>query len=467
MKLLAMLACVAACNGFDPPPQPSGAHPIANAGTGSSYPRGMTVTLDGSGSFDPDGDALTYQWSIVQHPFGSTAEPADAQAATTTFLLDTFGTYRLQLQVSDARNTDSSELQIVAIGAITSVDAGPAGTVSWLQTAQLTGTVSTVPGTTATYAWSFVSRPTGSTATLANANTLSPTFVADATGTYVIALDAYVGDEVREDTVMVEATASGLTLGSGIVAYTYMQDPNRISDRIVYIHDVGHAEIVQVDPSTGATVALDLGPFTPRSVAVNPDASFHVFGVGGSDRVVVVAPSPFHVLSARYTSCSAKQVTVPGIARVDCFPADGTTEPISSIDMTTGVVTQVPSPVQFPEVALTSGGELLMVDGASPQLYVYEVTSPPPPLSLISHGSLAGIAPPVIAAGSYIITGNGLVLNSDATLAFDLHMPVSAGSHSVLTGDIALVNSCSTTSGASRRFSTHHASISRSCCSAS
>src|SRR5262249_22281405 len=39
--------------------------PIANAGPDQTPGRGRLVTLDGSGSSDPDGDAISYQWTQV------------------------------------------------------------------------------------------------------------------------------------------------------------------------------------------------------------------------------------------------------------------------------------------------------------------------------------------------------------------------------------------------------------------
>lgn len=39
--------------------------PVANAGNNKSYAEGSTVSLDGSGSYDPDGDALSYQWNSL------------------------------------------------------------------------------------------------------------------------------------------------------------------------------------------------------------------------------------------------------------------------------------------------------------------------------------------------------------------------------------------------------------------
>jgi hypothetical protein len=441
MRALAILVLVTACNGFDAPAQPvSRAHPIANAGTGSSYALGATVTLDGSQSFDPGGTITEYRWTIAQRPNGSTAMPADLNSAVTTFVPDQFGTYRLQLKITDdAQNTDASEVRIVATGAIASIDAGPDATVSWLDTAQLAGTVSLEPGQTASYSWSFMSRPPGSMAALANATTLNPTFVADAAGTYVIALDAAVGDEAREDTVMIEATHGGVALGAGGVAYVYAKRP----DRIVFVRDVGHAEVVQVDPMTGTQLALDVGAFTPRSLSI--DLTDQLLAVGGLGTVATVALtiSPFVLTGTRSVpGCTAQHVTMPFEDRVDCFPADGTVEPISSVEMSTGVVTQVPCPVQFPDVAITPNGWMYMVDSASSQFYLYDSFATPV-LPVLQHGSLAGITAPVIAAGTnqpFAVTGNGLGIDPDVTLRFDLHVPISIGAFSDLRYELAVVS---------------------------
>ena len=75
--------------------------PVANAGPNQSVSVGDTVTLDGSGSTDVDGDPLTYAWSFFSVPAGSTATLSDPTAVMPTFVADEAGTYTVQLIVND------------------------------------------------------------------------------------------------------------------------------------------------------------------------------------------------------------------------------------------------------------------------------------------------------------------------------------------------------------------------------
>ncbi|MDC4225651.1 MAG: PKD domain-containing protein [Candidatus Manganitrophus sp.] len=47
--------------------------PLANAGPDQTVASGAEVQLEGTGS-DPDGDALRYEWKMVQTPDGSSAQ---------------------------------------------------------------------------------------------------------------------------------------------------------------------------------------------------------------------------------------------------------------------------------------------------------------------------------------------------------------------------------------------------------
>ncbi len=91
-----------------------------------------------------------------------------------------------------------------------SVDAGPDQSVAVGTTVALDGSRSTGA---LTYAWTFVERPIGSAATLANPATAEPTFVADAPGTFRVRLVASNGARSAEDEVLVTAIeAAGVLL---------------------------------------------------------------------------------------------------------------------------------------------------------------------------------------------------------------------------------------------------------------
>ncbi len=75
--------------------------PVANTGGSQTVQTGATVTLDGSGATDSDGDPLTYTWSFTSIPAGSTATLNDNTATTPYFVPDVEGAYVIELLVSD------------------------------------------------------------------------------------------------------------------------------------------------------------------------------------------------------------------------------------------------------------------------------------------------------------------------------------------------------------------------------
>ena len=90
--------------------------PVANAGNDQSGAVGVTVNLDGRGSFDADGDPLSYQWSFTSRPAGSVAAIGNPQLPQSNFIPDKPGLYVVQLVVDDgkvASDPDTATITIV------------------------------------------------------------------------------------------------------------------------------------------------------------------------------------------------------------------------------------------------------------------------------------------------------------------------------------------------------------------
>lgn len=97
--------------------------PVADAGVEQSVTVGEQVQLDGSASFDADGDALTYSWSLSSVPEGSQAVLSNSTSTSPTFTADTEGEYLLQLVVNDGLDVSQDTVTIIANAAV--VDTGP------------------------------------------------------------------------------------------------------------------------------------------------------------------------------------------------------------------------------------------------------------------------------------------------------------------------------------------------------
>jgi len=167
--------------------------PIADAGQDQTAHHGDQVTLDGSGSSDPDEHyPLTYAWDIVEKPEGSTAELSDPTGVNPSFTLDEFGDYRVWLVVTDAEGlaSDPDEVLVSSFNAPPVAEAGDDQSILTIgTTVQLDGTQSyDDDGDPITYAWEIIAKPEGSLAALSDTTAPMPTFVADLHGDYIIEL---------------------------------------------------------------------------------------------------------------------------------------------------------------------------------------------------------------------------------------------------------------------------------------
>ena len=77
------------------------APPNAEAGSDQGTFVGNLISLNGSGSNDPDFDPITFFWTFLARPPGSAAALSNANKATPTFVPDLPGSYVMELIVTD------------------------------------------------------------------------------------------------------------------------------------------------------------------------------------------------------------------------------------------------------------------------------------------------------------------------------------------------------------------------------
>ena len=151
---------------------------------------GDEVTIDGTGSYDPDGDTITYQWQLSFRPNDSQTTLSSLTEPTTRLYIDKEGTYTIELQVNDGKTTsDITKISLstgnVAPVAIAGTDRNAVvGTQCYLDASS-----SYDPNNDElVYIWEIISKPDGSQAELFDANSPKPYFIPDVEGDYEIQL---------------------------------------------------------------------------------------------------------------------------------------------------------------------------------------------------------------------------------------------------------------------------------------
>ncbi|MEX0708276.1 MAG: PKD domain-containing protein [Woeseia sp.] len=217
LLLASLLGLMGGCP-WDNNDAPTNYPPAASAGPDQTVEIGDTVQLDGTASIDVNGNTLSYRWSFVSRPAGSAATLSNPNSPMPTFVVDIGGDYVVELVVNDGQIDGAPDTVRISVSNSRPVaNAGPDQTVATGALAQLDGSGSSdVDGDPLTYAWTILSRPAGSNATLDNASITAPAFVVDQPGDYEVQLivsDARLDSEA--DVVVISATNSQPVANAG------------------------------------------------------------------------------------------------------------------------------------------------------------------------------------------------------------------------------------------------------------
>ncbi len=184
--------------------------PVAHAGQDGVGELGKPITLEGRGSYDVDGDALTYTWRRISGPADA---PAPASSPTPAFRATGAGTVVMGLTVSDGRTTSSEDTVTFQIDdpAANRRPVARAGTdrsAAVGTKVQLDGTRSVDPdGDVVTYQWTQLAGPR---VALDNNRAPRPTFVPTQPGFVRFELTVSDGKAPSApSTVLVQVTTEG------------------------------------------------------------------------------------------------------------------------------------------------------------------------------------------------------------------------------------------------------------------
>ena len=189
--------------------------PVADAGDDVYGMEDTLLCADGSASYDPEGAALDFTWTVASAPTGSTIDSTDVYEGNTSgacIVPDLPGSYVLGLVVSDgAAYSEPDYMTVHASGDEDTPPVADAGASTTLppcteSTFELNGFGSYDPqGSDLTYMWSLLSAPDGSTATDASfddATKPNPMFTWDVSGDYSFTLQVSDGTNVSAPDVV-------------------------------------------------------------------------------------------------------------------------------------------------------------------------------------------------------------------------------------------------------------------------
>ncbi|MCA9049798.1 MAG: DUF2341 domain-containing protein, partial [Planctomycetaceae bacterium] len=272
--------------------------PTANAGGPYSIAEGGTLSLDGTGSTDPESAPLTYEWDLNYNgTFSADVTGATASvnwATLKTLGIDDNGITQVALRVSDGTNWSS-----VVTNNVTVTETAPTLTVTGSTTA-VSGSAYTLnlnaadPGNDTISQW-VINWGDGSVQTVVgNPATVTHTFInggftnnilvsaTDEDGTWT-ASNLFVTSNLNNQLFGFDGVTGATTSSEAALVNPVSVTPG--PDGLLYVTEVSSHDIDRYDPATGAYLDTFVyggsgGLNQPSRVAFGPDGNLYVTSMG-------------------------------------------------------------------------------------------------------------------------------------------------------------------------------------------
>jgi PKD repeat protein len=340
---------------FATPNQP----PVADAGPDQTVARGTLVTLDGTQSSDPEGAPLTFSWTILSQPTGSSVTLSNPNSATPTFTPLRPGSYVIQLIVNDGQLDSAPDTVTITVtnASPTANAGGPyGGRVG--DPIQFSGSGSDPEGDSLTFNWDFGDGGSGSGQ--------APTHTYAAAGKFTVTLtvsDAFGGIGTSQTTA---------TVSEGLVL-------NPIGNKTISLGETLTFTVTASGPS-GQPIRLLVAPLPlPNHASFN--ASTGVFTFTPDTLQVGSFQLTFSAISGNQSVAETITITVPNP------PPGGTTAvrgiihnlnqtPLGNVTVavrSSGHTALSDSDGVFTITGIPSGTQQLIVNGRQSNLGVYAI----------------------------------------------------------------------------------------------
>jgi hypothetical protein len=267
--------------------------PVADAGPNQIVPPG-TVTLNGSGSYSPDGDTLTYQWTQIAGP---SVAISGANAAIATFQGAANQNYSFRLTVKSPfglQSTATTSVRVTKTPGITIVEftaapdtitAGQSAQLIWNVKGATNISISPGIGTVTAQGQKTVSPTTTTTYTLTATADGVPTQTATAT----ITIGAIVGNP---QIIRFEATPTNIMSGESSTLSWTTQNAQTVTISGVPGNQPASGSVV-VSPTQTTTYTLTA---SSNGVSVTAPVTVTV-GNGQLSRIISFSASPASITS--------------------------------------------------------------------------------------------------------------------------------------------------------------------------